>query len=62
MIVMIKKSNLNIALEWEKRAKRINVDVSKWVCGDALYEEVFGDIDFDKKNHKRINFNTSKTK
>ncbi|MDP4012933.1 MAG: hypothetical protein Q8R00_05000 [Candidatus Nanoarchaeia archaeon] len=31
----------DIIQEMEERAKRANVDVSKWVMGDELYEEVF---------------------
>ena len=31
----------NIVQKWEKRAKKYNEDVSKWIYGDELYEEVF---------------------
>ncbi|MBI4141833.1 hypothetical protein HY484_02840 [Candidatus Woesearchaeota archaeon] len=34
-------SDMDIAKRWEERAKKANTNVSKWVYGDALYEEVF---------------------
>lgn len=37
------KSDEDIVKKWAERAHRLNVDVSKWVYGDKLYEEVFGE-------------------
>jgi AbrB family looped-hinge helix DNA binding protein len=31
----------NIVEKWALRAKKEKVDVSKWIMGDELYEEVF---------------------
>ena len=35
-------SGEDIIRKWEERARRLNIDVSKWVLGDMLYEEEFG--------------------
>jgi AbrB family looped-hinge helix DNA binding protein len=32
----------DIIARWEERAKRMNIDVSKWTMGNDLYEEEFG--------------------
>lgn len=35
-------SGEDLIRKWEERARRLNIDVSKWVLGDRLYEEEFG--------------------
>lgn len=32
----------DLAKGWEDRAKKHGGDVSKWIYGDRLYEEIFG--------------------
>lgn len=32
----------NLAGSWQERAKKHGGDVSKWIYGDRLYEEIFG--------------------
>ena len=38
---VLSPSREGIIKRWEKRARRLNIDVSKWVLGDRLYEEEF---------------------
>lgn len=40
-IELIPTANADIVKKWEDRARKAKVDVSKWVYGDAIYEEVF---------------------
>ncbi len=39
--IFLRQPEEDIAKKWEERAKQAKVDVSKWVYGDKLYEEVF---------------------
>ncbi len=39
--VELKASNEDIVKKWEEYAKKHNIDISKWVYGDELYEEEF---------------------
>ena len=34
-------TDIDIAKKWEERAKKYGANVSKWVYGDKLYEEIF---------------------
>lgn len=40
-IIQLHQAETDIVKECEERAKRANVDVSKWIYGDKLYEEIF---------------------
>ena len=41
-MVILRPVDFDIVKKWAENAKRTNADVSKWVLGDKLYEEVFG--------------------
>lgn len=37
----IKVATEDLIQKWEERAKKHSLDVSKWIHGDKLYEDVF---------------------
>ena len=41
VIYIHQSPNKDIAKEWKEKAKKENVDTSKWIYGDKLYEWVF---------------------
>ncbi|MBI4450784.1 hypothetical protein HY642_02300 [Candidatus Woesearchaeota archaeon] len=43
-VVKIRAAAVDVVALARERAKRCKVDVSTWVYGDRLYEEIFGKL------------------